>query len=126
MAHEESLTFEDERRKNNPWFNVAGSWAKNFETQDHRLERLVKRAYMEDALKPLGNAYYPTSEEAVAAAKQRSGKTSPHILRKKVMPEKWFMDRYIKKLQANPEDEDEGMSSDVMGLIELIKRMGLR
>ena len=36
------------------------------------------------------------------------------------------MDRYIKKLQANPEDEDEGMSSDVMGLIELIKRMGLR
>ena len=126
MAHEENLTFEDERRKNNPWFNVAGSWAKNFETQDPQHQRLVKRAYMQDALKALGNGYYSTSEEAVDAAKQRSGKTSPHISHKQVIPEKWFMDRYIKKLQTNPEDVEEGISSNVMGLIELIKRMGLR
>ncbi len=117
MGHELSITLQDPRDKK--YINLPSSWLLADESDvrlannpsETEIQGAVLNAYLEKALKPLGNKKFGTVDEAVNAAIKRSEETDIKHEHKKLIPKnkEKYISEYLMSLRNIPEDVEEGM-----------------
>ena len=117
MGHELSITLQDPRDKK--YINLPSSWLLADESDvrlannpsETGIQGAVLNAYLEKALKPLGNKKFDTVDEAVNAAIKRSEETDIKHEHKKLIPKnkEKYISEYLMSLRNIPEDVEEGM-----------------